>query len=297
VLRNLNTGEERRFDDVASHVFDDGGRRLAYAVSTRDGSGDGVYLLDLAAGTLTTVHTGEGEYARLVFDEAGEQLAFLSNAEQWGAEQPSHALYHWQPRLRSARRLVAEGSAGVPDGWWVSDNGVVRFSNNGQRIFFGTAPRPITTEDDGLLPEERVRVDIWHWNEPQIQPVQLRRMQQELRRTFEAVVHLRDGRVVQLADPDMPTVNVGARGDADVAIGSASEPYAVEASWEPGWSDQYLVDVRTGERTLFRERTQGFVQLSPTARYAFWYDTDTQSWHAMDVRNRRVVDMTATLPT
>jgi hypothetical protein len=112
VLRNLNTGEEQRFADVASHEFDEHGRRLAYAVSTRDGTGDGVYLLDLAAGTLTTVHTGEGEYARLVFDEAGEQLAFLSNAEQWGAEQPAHALYHWQPRLRSARRLVAEGSAG-----------------------------------------------------------------------------------------------------------------------------------------------------------------------------------------
>jgi dipeptidyl aminopeptidase/acylaminoacyl peptidase len=296
VLRNLASGAEHRIDDVASYAFAGTGRRLAYAVSTRDGAGDGVFVMDLDAGTTAPAYTGEGEYRRLVFDEAGGQLAFLANTAEWGAEQPAYALYHWRPRA-AARRVAAQGTAGIPEGWWVSEHGNVGFSRNGQRIFFGTAPRPLTVADDGLLPEERVRVDVWHWQEPHIQPVQLRRMQGELRRTFEAVVHLRDGRIVQLADPDMPTVTVGARGDADVAIGNASEPYAVEASWDsPGWSDQYLVDVRTGERTRFRERVQGFVQLSPGARYAVWYDNETRSWHAMDVRTRRVVEMTASLP-
>lgn len=297
VVRNLATGEERRVEDVVAWVFSNDGRRLAYTTSTADGSGDGVFVLEPASGTATALLAGEGEYRRPVFDESGEQLAFLSNRDEWGQDSPAYALYHWQSRQQQARRVAAAGTAGLRADWWVSENGNVSFSRNGQRVFFGTAPRPLPEQEDGLLPEERVRVDIWHWEDPQIQPVQLRRLPQERRRTYEAVVHLREGRVVQLADETVPMVSVGARGDADVAIGAAADRYAIESSWDsPGWSDQYLIDVRTGERTLVRERAQGGMDLSPTARWATWYDNQARALMLMDVRTRRVVNATAAIP-
>jgi dipeptidyl aminopeptidase/acylaminoacyl peptidase len=300
VVRSLTTREERRIDDVVAYVFSNDGRSLAYAVSTADGAADGVFVMDVAGGGLATVLAGAGEYRRLVFDESGGQLAFLTNRDTWGEAGPEYALYHWQPRLAAARRVAAAGSAGVPAGWWVSEHGGVTFSQNGQRLFFGTAPRPEPEEEDGLLPEERVRVDIWHWQDPLIQPMQLRRAQQERRRSFQAVVHLRDGRdgrVVQLADESMPDVSVGSRGDADVAVGTAAEPYARLISWDsPGWSDHYLVDMRTGARTLTRQRAQGGMSLSPGSRYAVWFDNETNAWLALDVRTRRVVDMTSSIP-
>jgi dipeptidyl aminopeptidase/acylaminoacyl peptidase len=297
VVRNLGSGEERRIEDVSGYVFSADGRRLAYTVSTANGAGDGIFVLDLLTGAATAALTGQGEYRRPIFDEAGEQLAFLTNRGQPDRDTAAYALYYWQPRLREARRLAAEGMAGVPAGWWVSENGSVSFSRNGQRIFFGTAPRPAPEQPDGRLAEERVRVDIWHWQDPQIQPVQLRRLPQERRRTFEAVVHLRDGRVVQLADERLPSVTVGARGDADLATGTASEPYAVESSWDsPNWSDQYLIDVRTGERTLVRQRAQGGIDLSPAARYATFYDNEAQAIMVLDLRTRRVVNVTAGIP-
>jgi dipeptidyl aminopeptidase/acylaminoacyl peptidase len=297
VVRNLGSGEERRIEDVSGYVFSADGRRLAYTVSTANGAGDGIFVLDLLTGAATAALTGQGEYRRPIFDEAGEQLAFLTNRGQPDRDTAAYALYYWQPRLREARRLAAEGMAGVPAGWWVSENGSVSFSRNGQRIFFGTAPRPAPEQPDGRLAEERVRVDIWHWQDPQIQPVQLRRLPEERRRTFEAVVHLRDGRVVQLADERLPSVTVGARGDADLASGTASEPYAVESSWDsPNWSDQYLIDVRTGERTLVRQRAQGGIDLSPAARYATFYDNEAQAIMVLDLRTRRVVNVTAGIP-
>jgi hypothetical protein len=298
IVRNLVTGEERRIEDVASFAFAADGRRVAYATATSDGAGDGVHILEPARAATITVLAGAGEYRRVTFDENGEQLAFLTNREEWGAQLPAYALYHWQPRMTEARCVAAGGSAGVPEGWWISEHGNVSFSRNGQRLFFGTAPRPEPEqEDDGLLPEERVRLDVWHWQDPQIQPVQLRRLQQERRRAYDAVVHLRDGRIVQLADASVPSVSVGSRGDADVAIGTAGEPYAIESSWDsPGWSDQYLIDVRSGERTLLRERVQGGTDLSPAARYATWYDNRERAWMALDVRSRRVVKLTAAIP-
>jgi hypothetical protein len=297
VLRNLATGEERRIDDVASYTFSMNGQRLAYATSTVDGTGDGVFIQPTTGGATVTVMTGEGEYRRLVFDEAAEQLAFLANTATWRAETPVFALYHFAPRMNAARLVATERTSGVPDGWVVSDNGNVSFSRNGQRIFFGTAPATEADIDDGLLAEERVRVEVWHWQEPQIQTVQSRRLAADRRRTYDAVYHISNNRVVQLGDAAIPSVNVGARGNADVAIGSAGELYAVESGWDtPNWADQYLIDVRTGQRSMLRQRVQGNTQLSPSARFAVWYDIPTQAWHAMDVRTRNVVNMTGAIP-
>jgi dipeptidyl aminopeptidase/acylaminoacyl peptidase len=297
VVRNLVTGDERRIDDVSAFVFSRDGRRLAYAISSAAGNGDGVFVLDPAAGSVTHVLGGVGEYRRLTFDEAGEQLAFLTTRDEWGRDSPAYALYHWQPRASEARRVAGAGTAGLPPGWPVSEHGSISFSRNGERVFFGTAPRPQPEIDDGLLAEERVRVDVWHWQDPLIQPVQLRRLQQERRRTFDAVVHLRDGRVVQLADESLPDVNVGSRGDADVAIGSNPRPYLVETSWDtPSYADYYLVDVRSGERSPIRERAQGNVSLSPGSRFALWFDNQAQAWMALDVRTRTVSNLTGAIP-
>jgi len=300
VLRDLASGNERRIDDVASFAFSRDGSRLAFAISNPDSVPDGVHVMDVASGNTTEVMRGEGEYRRLVFDRAGEQLAFLANTEEWrdpSVAAPAYALYHWRPRIESARRVVASNTNGMRDGWVVSENGAVSFSESGNRILLGTAPRPEPEVTDSLLAEERVRVDVWHWQDAAIQPAQLRRVQQERRRTYQAIVHLQDSRFVQLADDSLPDVNVGARGDADVAIGTNSGRYALESSWDtPGWSDYYLVDVRSGTRTLVRERAQGNMSLSPVARYATWFDNVTRSWKAMDVRTRRIVDMTASIP-
>jgi dipeptidyl aminopeptidase/acylaminoacyl peptidase len=298
LIRNLTTGIEHRIDDVVAYSVSKDGRRVAYATAAdADSVAGGVFIMEPATAAVTPVMPGSGDVRRLVFDEAGEQLAFLNGRADGDDETTAFALYHWQPRFTEARQVAAENTPGVRPGWWVSESGNISFSRNGERIFFGAAPRPDPDVNDGLLPEERVRVDVWHWEDPLIQPVQLRRLQQERRRSYQAVVHLRDDRVVQLEDEQLPSVSVGARGNSDFATGSAAAPYARLSSWDsPGWSDDYLVNVRTGERTLVRERAQGTMSLSPGGRYAVWYDNAAQGWMALDTRTRRVTDLTSSIP-
>ena len=51
------------------------------------------------------------------------------------------------------------------------------------------------------VPEwEKVELDVWHWRDPLLQPMQLVQRTRELERTYRAVALLDDGmRVVQLA--------------------------------------------------------------------------------------------------
>jgi dienelactone hydrolase len=297
VVRNLATGEERRIEDVLWYDFTRDGARLVYTRSNRAGDADGVYVLDTQAGTTTTLHAARGEYRQVAIDEAGRQVAFLSNAATFAERQPTWELYHWDGRAAAARVAVTPSSAGVPDDWWISDNGSLRFSPNAQRLFFGTSPRPVEQDTANLPPaSERVVVDIWNWKDPLIQPMQLRQLDQERRRTYDAVLHLRDRRVVQLARADIPSVNIAQRGDGDVALGTSNLPYRQEISWGESGSDIYLIDVRTGDATLLREYARGGTSLSPEARWVTWYDGEQQAWFALDVRNRSVRNISEAIP-
>ena len=56
-------------------------------------------------------------------------------------------------------------------------------------------------------------------------------------------------REVRLETPEQPRVEVGREGDADVALAETDLPYRHLVGIEsPGFSDVWLVDVRTGER-------------------------------------------------
>ena len=88
---------------------------------------------------------------------------------------------------------------------------------------------------------------------------------------------------MQLGVEGMTNVNIGSGGDADIGIGTDSEPYGIENTWEsPGIQDVYLVDAQTGEREMLMERVQGMgVSLSPESsnRIGCWRSVqDSLPW-------------------
>ncbi|UCC81632.1 MAG: S9 family peptidase [Gemmatimonadota bacterium] len=298
VLRDLETGAERRFESVMRYAFAKNGERLAYAVSSEDGSTDGVYVVELGDGGETALATGEGEYKTLAFDEESRQLAFLSNRDDYEADQPAYTLYHWRAGSDEAHALAGEGTAGIPEGWWVSEHGDLSFSDNGRRLFFGTAPRPEPEPEEEIPEWEKVELDIWNWRDPLLQPQQLVERARELERTYLAVAHLDRASVVQLASRAVPNVEVGSKGDADVAVGTSNLPYRQLISWDaPSYYDIYVVDVRTGERRKLLEGLQGRrADLSPEAEYLTWWDGHERAWFALSVGGGEPVNLTATVP-
>jgi len=296
VLRDLGTGEEYRFDYVTEYAFSKDGARLAFATSTKEAKGDGVSVVATADGTARAVLAGAGHYKSVVFDESGTQLAFLTDRDDYDADQPAFALYHWRVG-REARALAAQGTAGVPQGWWVSENREPSFSENGARLFFGTAPRP-EPEPEKEPPEwEVVKLDVWNWKDPLLQPMQLVQRNGELKRAYAAVVHLRSGRLVQLADERLPDVDVSAKGDGRLAFGLSEVPYRQEISWDsPGYNDVYVVDVEGGSRTMLLERLQGRAALSPGGRFVAWWDGTERAFFTMPSTGGAAVNVSAGIP-
>ena len=92
-------------------------------------------------------------------------------------------------------------------------------------------------------------------------------------------------------------MEVGQRGDADVALGWSELPYALINSWDtPGYGDFYAVDVGTGERRLIRERQQGTLTLSPGGTHAVWWDNRELAWYVQKLDGGEALNVTARLP-
>lgn len=299
VLRSLTSGDETRIADVTDYHFTKDGRFLVYSVSSEDGAADGVFAIDVASGTTTALMTGEGHYVQLALNEGSSHVAFLSDRDDYAADQPSFTLYHGQLGSDGAAALVTEGTTGVPADWWVSEHGTLSFSENGTRIFLGTAPRPAPEpEEDDVLEEEQVKVDIWNWKDPLLQPMQLVQKSREEKRTYRAVVHLADNnRVVQLASEALPNISLGQDGDADVALGYTNMPYRQAISWDwPRYYDAYHIDITTGEAVQVLERVQSVPQLSPEATYLTWWDRDAVAWFAMPTAGGEPINLTGNIP-
>jgi dipeptidyl aminopeptidase/acylaminoacyl peptidase len=291
ILRNLTTGADTTIPLVSEFAWNRDGSWIAYGVSSQKAEEDGAFARQTSDGSVRTLHKGKGNYKGFAFDEAGKQLAFLSDQAEYEKDVSPYRLYYWKPADAAAAELVSAATRGIAPGMVVSDQAAPRFSKDGQRLFIGTAPPPAPPAPEGA-PEPRA-VDIWHWQDPQLQPMQRVRAQQERNRNYRAVVHLADKRLVQLAAPDLPNVNPG--DDALRAIGTSDLPYRREMSWDTTYSDVFLVDLKSGQRQKLLEHWRGTPALSPAGRYLLYFDENEADWFTYRVADGTKVNLTGKL--
>ena len=292
-VQHLGGGAPVTVHNVTEVMASPNAEGLVFFRESEEGRDDGVYVLGGSNLEERTLSTGAGNYVQLALSEDGERLAFLTNRDDLDADQPSFTLFTGDTMNVAA--AATEGDAGIPDGWWVSENGNVSFSESGNRVFFGTAPRPAPEpENEDILDEEKVTVDVWNWKDPLLQPMQLVQKNRELDRSFQAVVHLESGDIVQLASPDIPTVNVADQGDGAWAIGVTNMPYQQEISWDsPVRQDTWLIDVVTGEGRMVLESVKDSPDLSLKGDYMTWWDRTIGHWMMMDVASGDVHNVTS----
>ncbi|MBS3806198.1 MAG: S9 family peptidase [Bacteroidales bacterium] len=281
-----------QFPYVTDYVFAEEEQLLAF-VSTGDNQDvePGVYVYDLSSEETTPVMQGKAEYEQLSLSKDGSLLAFVSDStsspgpsqELSGRKKEEiFSLYLWDGEDQ-AREIVQAGDESMPEAWTVSQHGNIRFSGSNERIFFGTAPIP-PQKDTTKLEEEIPVLDVWHWNEPVLQSVQLNNRKENLKRSYMAVYHPDQGKMVQLETEDFTGIKWIDEGDADHVLAWSYLPYGVRRMWEgyPYHQDFYLVDVETGEATMFKKNCRATPDVSPNGEYVFWYralDTTWNTWH------------------
>jgi dipeptidyl aminopeptidase/acylaminoacyl peptidase len=283
VIRDLHNGAQTSLPEVSDYAMSRNGAWLIYAVSSKTPANDGAFVRGLANGVRKTLVAGPGNYKGFVFDTNGRQAAFVSDRDDFTSAASRFKLYQWSTTADTATELPTPSSNGLI----VSDSGRLEFSKDGSRLFVGTAAPRVPDPDDT---SDLISVDIWHYKDAELQPMQKVRADEERKRTFRAVYHLADKKFVQLAAPDMPEVRTGE--NASTALGVSNVPYRQMISWDGNYDDYYLVSLADGTRRKILDKERFGATLSPGGTFALFFDADDDNWYAIRLSDGQKTNLT-----
>ncbi|TVR42224.1 MAG: S9 family peptidase [Bacteroidia bacterium] len=287
LIRDLDGQLERKLLFVDSWTIDSLATTLVFTMKDTLESVNGLYrfpLHDLRATPQPLDTIGKARFGRFQWFESSSHLAFMREDVLEEDTMETAALYHWRPGQDIPEIILAQHD--IREGYFLPFDNNLAWTNDGQRLFFGTRPQrfakapkknpTFTSVIDSL--RQAAAVDVWHGNDPFIKTHEKERWSQVRRQNLMSVYHFDDNRIVWLADEVFSQLQLPRTGDH--AILTSSAPYEKRITWEGWFRDVYVVNLFSGDKQLVVEEMQGMTSLSPTGRYLLYFLD--KHWHVFD---------------
>lgn len=297
VLLKPEEGDSIGFKNVTEYAWSKKGQSLGIIQQTKDSvsttSFFSVFISE--TGESKQILSKEGWIKKAVLSDDGEHYAFLLSTDT--IDEKVYSLYSGTLTV-DPQILVDEGTQGIPGGWTPSENGNIYFSEDGTKLYLGTAEKPEPAPKDTIPDDEKPKLDIWNWKDLKLQPQQKLEAEKEQKRTWLAVYYLASNQFVQLADIRIKQVSTIQKGNGDVGLGYDDTPYLRASSWTGERNrDYYLVDFKTGiKRNIVNNKS--YVRLSPQGKFIVWYEPRDSSYYAQstDINKLDIISLTKVIP-
>ncbi len=299
VLKSLQTGGQRSYKNVSDYGFSKNGKKLWLKTTkkaTDSLSRAYVLLIDLPNWKVDTIMRGLNEAKNFAMDETGEQLAFVAERDSTTkALRKIYKLWYYKPGMDSAVILAGIDTTSIPKGWAVSENATLSFSKSGKRLLLGTAP--VAPLKDTLTPEfEKVSVDVWNYKDDYLQTVQLKGLDRNLKRSYDALYDFNTGKLLQLGNKKLERVEASGEGDGELFVGIDNRDYRISSQWTGNTlQDVYAINPETGVATLIIKSLSGNASVSRGGKYIIWFDNKKHNYFSW--RNGVVKNISAGIKT
>lgn len=300
IFRNLYSAKEDTIKHATEYVFSRNGKSLATILkpNAKDTvNKPGVLFINLSTLDQRTVSTGKTTYKNVALSESGSKLTFLATADSIKKEIKDYGLFYFDATLDSAMLMADKSTSGMPDKWSVSENYSPVFSKDEKRLLLGTAP--VKLPKDTTIPDfEKAQLDLWHWQEPQIQPMQLIQLEKKNKQTYLSYIDLNNNKFYQLATEDIPEVNISGENNGKYALGVSDLKYEIEQQWDL-WAgsrnDIWLFDLENNTKKQIRTGLEGRIYFSPQGNYLLWYTPQDKKYYAYSAKTGQEVCLTNSL--
>jgi len=297
VLNDLESGSQVKIPYVLSYVFDESSKFIAYVVASPEDEEDGLYSIDLTQESLpqdSILREKGAKVSSLAWTKEGSCLAYLASSQKEKDLGDGYfSLWIWDGQ--KGEKSLAVAADQTPQDWMIPEKNSVSWSKDGKRLFFGLKPEEIhqaitrieEKEEEqekkiDLFDQEEIlgkrEVDVWHWDDPFIKTHQKNMWSRVKDQTYLAVYHVGSRRFVQLADQEMPRVELN--DSSGWALGHSDVPYRKEVTWYGRLEDIYRVNLENGSREKIASRLEDQSSLSPNGRYVVFYKDE--NWHLFD---------------
>jgi acetyl esterase/lipase len=252
--------------------------------------GRGLFARQLVTKKQVTLVDGAADYKGVRSDREATKLVFVSNRRDRDAEKPTFDLWAWNFVTEGAKRIVSHvDTPQFPSGRSVDSSGSFSFSYDGATLMLSASLLP---EEDApkILSEEKVTLDIWHYKDPILQPMQAKRASRDRKASLSCVWHFDGSRLVPISRTPYESVRFLSP-DGSYALIQDSSSYGPEMSWDGRYADIYVANTLDGNRRLIAKKLGGRMQSSPTGRYLTYFKDRT--WYCVDVMTGLVNDLTS----
>ena len=320
VIRALESGSSINFGNVSEFTWQDNAPRIAMAVSTESGAGNGIQLYDATSSSLLVLDSGDATFTKPTWREDEDDLAVLRSEESLSHQEPAHIVLAWRDLASGTSRTFQfdhRAHADFPSDMRIVEHRSPSWAEDGSAIFFGVRewPEKPADEEESIASTEGVEsdqgeeeqvsasresgkektepadVDVWHALDERIIPMQKLQEQRDRAKSYVAVWHVDDDRFVRLGT-DLDETVVLLNGQRH-ATETDRKSYIFDSMFGRRWFDVDLIDVATGERTRVVDRVRYFSGGSATGEHLLYFKDDTHI--AYEIATDKHTDLTSNL--
>ena len=299
VMRDLSSAKEKTFSNISQYLIHPKAMGVVmYQVKTKQKESQ--ILLASIADTNTKVLTKQVYTAtNFIWDEEGKQLAYLVEKDSADkALQKNYYLAYYTPSLETAVSIFDKSNKTIPTNYTIGGDRKMKFSKSGKKIEFGVQPI-LPTKDTSLPDFDRVSVDIWHYNDPIIQPAQLKALESTLKSTELVFLNTQNKNTIYLGkikDRDLMTT---AEGDGAIAYATIDSSYLLASQWQ-GFSlkDIYAISTNDGQRKLIHKEWKGnLMSASYDGNALLYYDEPQKKYFAYNATTGKTIQIAKDIKT
>ncbi len=280
-----STEQKIQLNDVTEFKFSENGTHLLY-VQHQKKDKEEKYSLSayvLGNGKSFVIDSTRTQIGQLTTSKTDKFLAYLASTDTAKVKNSTFYLYD----LTEQKNFISldSTSAFIDDGKAVSENQSFVFTDNEKFLFMGIADAKRKEEEDTLLPSEKAKLDLWHYEEKRNQPMQLVQLGRDKKASDLHVLHLHTFELVRLEDDSLKTrANKFQEGDYVFATNDA--PYESTFNWDfPFPSDHYRISLIDGSRELLKKKVRTGGDLSPSGRYYSYFNDEQAQHYVLDLEN------------
>lgn len=297
VLFHAASGDTLCFNHVTEYYYAPLGHSITFIRQSKDSvDRTEVLVFDTDKRKTTSIFKQAGTAKKITSDQQGGRFGFLFSTDT--IKEKVFSLYYGSLTTGEPKPVVVPNEEGMPLGWAPSEFTELKFSDNGQRIFFGTNLKPMAEPKDTLIDDEKPVLDIWSWKDKELQPEQKINLEKEKKRTYLAVYLIEKDKFIQLGDPVIRNVQTIQKGNGRFALGNDPSPYKLESSWTgKSNADHYLIEVETGIKRVVVQK-KSLVRLSPGGNFVVWYNPDDSTYYSRSTaaESTEILNLSSTIP-